>query len=109
MLRDILLEIANQVELKGSCSSIVDVVDELAAQKNLYGQRVCISSKTKQPVVRINSQGARRSTNWHEAWYHRDGFIVDPDSVSKVYPSDKYKEECFENSEDLLIELVEES
>ena len=110
-VHETLCEIAQQVEINGSCVGLVDQVEELAGRIPLYGLRICLKPKTGSHLVRVNRLGEKRRTNWHEAWYFEEdpGFIVDPDSPDKVYPMERYPRECFENPDNVLIELVEET
>ena len=109
-----LCEIAQQVEIKGSCSSIVDRVEELAGLKNLSGGKYFVLPIIgKKSIQRYNLRKELVSANFHEVWIHEDSegalFVVDVDSPEQVYRGkDHYRKECFLFPESVVLQYFEE-
>ena len=105
-----LVEIANSIEIDGSCSGIMDKVMEKAAERGIYGLTVYAGPIKGESVFRINSKGRVMEANWQDVFYMpKEGYIIDVDSPNKVYSIDEYIKKCFKNPDNVELIHFEES
>jgi|TARA_B100002003_G_C13941333_1_gene456799 hypothetical protein len=108
---DVLCDIANSLDIEGlRCPSVVDLVEEAAANRGLYGRRMCSRPIDGSRLRRMHN-GQVQHTNWHESWLHESdegNFVVDPCFPKKVYPLESYVQECFLDHENVGLSRVEE-
>ena len=105
-----LVEIADSVEIDGSCSSIMDKVMGEASKRGIYGLTIYAKPiNGEERIRRFNSKGEVKSANWQDVFFLREGFIIDVDSPDKVYPVGDYVKKCFINPENVELRLFEES
>jgi hypothetical protein len=108
---EVLYEIADSLDTEGLlCPSVVDLVAEEAEKRGLYGVRMCAQPPEGERLKRLH-EGQVQHTNWHESWLYRgieENFVIDPAFPKKVYPLERYIEECFLDPEKVSFSEVDE-